>query len=827
ICIISFNLGFIQWIIGLIQSLVFGIVLAAIAAIVYPYWRPAPVKKPELRDKWFGKSEWKDGQPLPTESTEILDFEVQVPEETLTDLKQRLESSRYVDSIVGTNFNYGFNGQFLREVCDYWRTDFDWRRQEQHLNSLKQYTTQIAGLSVHFIHVKPSKPAKKIVPILVIHGWPGSVWEYYKAIPLLVEPKDGVAFEVICPSIPGYGFSEAPHKPGFGVPDAARVFVKLMDRLGHKRFFVHGGDWGSVISKAIARNYPENTIGVHYTMGTSILSLRGKALGKYIVGAFVPSLVLDDPEREAPLVYPFWKHFSFLMRESGYMHIQATKPDTVGASLLNSPAGLAAWILEKYSTWTNPDNVNKPDGGLKDTWTLDELLTQIMIYWVSGNVTSSLRFYKESMGGTGGAAPITVPAGVADFPHELARSPKSWARNENTDLVRFTTMPRGGHFGQFEEPELITTEIRAFVKAVLNHGQPLPTESTEIRDFEVQVPEETLTDLRQRLESTRYVDSIVGTNFNYGFNGQFLREVCDYWRTDFDWRRQEQHLNSLKQYTTQIAGLSVHFIHVKPSKPAKKIVPILVIHGWPGSVWEYYKAIPLLLEPKDGVAFEVICPSIPGYGFSEAPHKPGFAVPDAARVFVKLMDRLGHKRFFLYTVATGGHTIGVYTTMGTSILSLRGIALGKYIVGAFAPSLVLNKAEREAPFVYPFWKHFSFIMRESGYFHIQATKPDTVGASLLNSPAGLAAWILNLYSTWTNADNVNKSDGGLKDTWTLDELLTQIMIYWVSGNVTSSLRFYKESMGSTEGSGPITVPAGVADFPHELIRSPKSLTSNV
>lgn len=176
----------------------------------------------------------------------------------MADLKLRLERARFVDHIEGTSFQYGFNSNYLKQVVEYWRTKFDWKREEAKLNSVPHFKTQIEGLDIHFVRAKPSKPAKKVVPILVIHGWPGSFVEYMKSIPLLTEPDtNGMAFEVIAPSIPGYGYSEAPHQKGFNIISAARVFVKLMKRLGHDKFVVHGGDWGNMISRTIATVYPE------------------------------------------------------------------------------------------------------------------------------------------------------------------------------------------------------------------------------------------------------------------------------------------------------------------------------------------------------------------------------------------------------------------------------------------------------------------------------------------------------------------------------------------------------------------------------------------
>jgi len=198
------------------------------------------------------------GQAIPRDSTEIHPFKVNVSLDELQDLQQRLSNARFVDHIEDTKFTYGFNSNYLKEIVEYWQTKYDWRKEEAKLNAYPQFKTQIEGLDIHFVQVKPDKQVKTVLPLLVIHGWPGSVLEYYKSFPLLTEPdQNGLAFEVIAPSIPGYGFSEAPHQKGFNVTAAARVFVKLMKRLGHERFVVHGGDWGNAVTRNVATVFPE------------------------------------------------------------------------------------------------------------------------------------------------------------------------------------------------------------------------------------------------------------------------------------------------------------------------------------------------------------------------------------------------------------------------------------------------------------------------------------------------------------------------------------------------------------------------------------------
>ena len=214
-----------------------------------------------------------EGQSIPKDSLAINKFVVNVPDSVLQDLKTRLNNAKFVESIEGSNFRYGFNSNYLKQVVEFWKTKFDWRQQEKELNKYNHFKTQIEGIDVHFVHVKPSKPAKTVVPLLLLHGWPGSFYEFYKSIPLLTEPVNDLAFEIVCPSIPGYGFSEAPHQEGmkflieifniyfyylgFNILHAARFFVKLMNRLGHKKFFVQGGDWGGIIGTVMSNLYPE------------------------------------------------------------------------------------------------------------------------------------------------------------------------------------------------------------------------------------------------------------------------------------------------------------------------------------------------------------------------------------------------------------------------------------------------------------------------------------------------------------------------------------------------------------------------------------------
>ncbi|KAM8809346.1 epoxide hydrolase 1-like isoform 2-T2 [Eudromia elegans] len=429
------------------------------------------IKTLEMGDGWWGAGEKKL-----KEDERIRPFQIETSDKEIQDLHHRLEQARYAPPLEGAAFHYGFNSDYLQKVVAYWRNRFDWRKQVEMLNKYPHFQTTIEGIDIHFLHAKPPhiSPGQTVYPLLMVHGWPGSFYEFYKIIPLLTEPAQhglgelDVVFEVICPSIPGYGFSEAPHQKGFDTVATARIFHKLMKRLGFKEYYIQGGDWGAQITTHMAQMLPQSVKGLHLNM----VFITPSGLGRYIsvmIGAYAPWLVGLTRE-DARRMYPFLqKNVYYLLRESGYLHIQATKPDTAGCGLNDSPVGLAAYILEKFSTWTNSSFVQKDDGGLESKYSLDELLTNVMIYWVTSSIVSSMRFYKENF-----ARNLTdlqrygvhVPTGIAAFPEELAHTPRVWVKKYFTNLVSYTYMPRGGHFAAFEEPRLLAQDIRQFVRKV-------------------------------------------------------------------------------------------------------------------------------------------------------------------------------------------------------------------------------------------------------------------------------------------------------------------------------------------------------------------------
>ncbi|XP_037678805.1 epoxide hydrolase 1 [Choloepus didactylus] len=445
------------------------VLLASVLAfVIYRFMSRDKEETLTLEDGWWGPGT----KPTAREDESIRPFKVETSDEEINDLHQRIDRARLTPSVEDSRFHYGFNSNYLKKVLSYWRNEFDWKKQVEILNRYPHFKTKIEGLDIHFIHVKPPQlpPGRTPKPLLMSHGWPGSFYEFYKIIPFLTDPKnhglsDEHIFEVICPSIPGYGFSEASSKKGFNSVATARIFYKLMLRLGFKEFYLQGGDWGALICTNIAQMVPSHVKGLHLNMAFFVNNSHFLSM---LLGRHFPRL-FGFTERDVELMYPFKEKFLYnIMRESGYMHIQATKPDTVGCALNDSPVGLAAYILEKFSTWTKSEFRDLEDGGLERKFSLDDLLTNIMIYWTTGSITSSQRFYKENLGKGLNVEKheklkVYAPTGFAAFPSELLHLPENWLRSKYQKLVSYSYMARGGHFAAFEEPELLARDIRKFV----------------------------------------------------------------------------------------------------------------------------------------------------------------------------------------------------------------------------------------------------------------------------------------------------------------------------------------------------------------------------
>jgi pimeloyl-ACP methyl ester carboxylesterase len=378
------------------------------------------------------------------DSTAIRPFQIDVPESVLDDLNTRLARTRFPDELDDVDWDYGTPVAYLNDLITYWQEEFDWRAQERALNAFDQYKTRIGDLDIHFIHQR--SPEEDALPLIITHGWPGAVAEFMKIIGPLTDPvahggRAEDAFHVVAPSMPGYGFSDRPQVRGVGPEQVGDINAQLMERLGYERYGLQGGDWGAIVSRWHAFKHPSPVVGLHLNM--------------LIAG---PPEGVADPEAgvpEAELARMRDRRAFFQGPETGYSQIQGTKPQTLGYSLNDSPAGQAAWIVEKFRTWCDCD------GNPENIFTRDELLTNIMLYWVTQTATSSARMYYESRHATNQVGRIDVPTGAAVFPFELFYTPRQWAEGWY-DLRRWTEMPRGGHFAAMEQPELFVDDVRAF-----------------------------------------------------------------------------------------------------------------------------------------------------------------------------------------------------------------------------------------------------------------------------------------------------------------------------------------------------------------------------
>jgi len=378
-------------------------------------------------------------------SEQITPFQIDIPETDLEDLRRRLRQTRWPEAETVDDWSQGVPLAYVRRLCDYWLDSYDWRACEASLNRFPQFRTQIDGVDIHFLHVPSSQPGA--LPLVMTHGWPGSVVEFRKVIGPLTDPvahggDAADAFHLVCPSLPGYGFSGKPAEPGWGVARIADAWNELMTRLGYGRYGAQGGDWGSGVTAALGLRHADHVTGIHLNMVT----VRPD-----------PDTMDDLTEREQAALAAFQHYWDV---DSGYSKEQSTRPQTVGYGLVDSPAGLCAWILEKFWSWTDCD------GDPANVLTRDEMLDNIMLYWLPGTGASSARLYWESFGkGQAGTGTIGVPVGCSVFPKEIFRASRRWAEKGYPDLRYWGEPPRGGHFAAFEQPELFVQEVRAAFRA--------------------------------------------------------------------------------------------------------------------------------------------------------------------------------------------------------------------------------------------------------------------------------------------------------------------------------------------------------------------------
>jgi pimeloyl-ACP methyl ester carboxylesterase len=384
-------------------------------------------------------------------SDEVTPFRIEVPQGTLADLRARLAGTRWPEAETVDDWSQGVPLSYLRELCHHWAEDYDWRATERRLNLLPQFRTEVDGLGIHLLHVRSPHP--DAFPVVLTHGWPGSVVEFLKVIRPLTDPTAhggaaADAFHLVIPSLPGFGFSDRPARPGWGVERIAGAWARLMARLGYRRYGAQGGDWGTSVSTAIAQQDPEHVAGIHLT----------------------PPLAPPDPatfddltDRERAALASLEQAAEW---DSGYSQEHATRPQTIGYALVDSPAALCAWIVEKFWAWTDHD------GHLEDVLTRDELLDNLMLYWLPGTGASSARLYWESIRKVNRwiSGPVTdtvaVPTGCSIFPKELQRPSRRWAARRFRDIRWWNEPDKGGHFAAFEQPELFVNEVRAFFRLV-------------------------------------------------------------------------------------------------------------------------------------------------------------------------------------------------------------------------------------------------------------------------------------------------------------------------------------------------------------------------
>jgi microsomal epoxide hydrolase len=375
-------------------------------------------------------------------------FRVEIPESALVELRERLVRTRFPAQIPGSGWDYGTDLAYLRVLIDYWRDTYDWRKTEARLNVLDQFTTEIDGARLHFVHARSPEP--DALPLVMTHGWPGSIVEFLDVIGPLSNPRahggDAAdAFHVVCPSIPGYGFSGPTVDRGWDPRRIAQALATLMAGLGYEHYGAQGGDWGSMISTQVALVDAAHVAGLHLNM----------------VIATPPEDEDYQNLTEAELA-GLADMASYMEDESGYAKIQQTRPQTIGYALEDSPAGLAAWIVEKFRTWSDCD------GDVERSFTKDQLLDNIMLYWLTGTAHSSARLYyeatKSGIFGPQGQR-VEVPTGCAIYPREIIRPPRRWAE-QAYNLVHWAEMPRGGHFAAFEQPDLFVDDVRTFFRQI-------------------------------------------------------------------------------------------------------------------------------------------------------------------------------------------------------------------------------------------------------------------------------------------------------------------------------------------------------------------------
>jgi pimeloyl-ACP methyl ester carboxylesterase len=373
-------------------------------------------------------------------SDEIRPFTIDVAESVLDDLRTRLHHTRWPDRELVDDWSQGVPLDYVRGVAAYWADHYDWRSRERALNRFDQFVTEIDGLDIHFVHQRSPHPGA--IPLLITHGWPGSIVEFHKVIEPLTDPTShggeaGDAFHVIAPSLPGFAFSGKPTEPGWGVEKIGAVWKQLMARLGYERYVAQGGDWGSAVTSQVGAQDPEHCAAIHLTLA---MSAR-------------PQGTPTEPDE----LHAVERLTYYLQWDSGYSTQQKTRPQTLGYGLSDSPAGQLAWILEKFWAWTDCD------GHPEHVLTRDEMLDNVMLYWATDSATSSARIYWESFGRANRPV-VEVPTGFAVYPKEIVPPVRKWVAELYPNVTHWTEHPKGGHFAAFEVPDTFVDDLRAWAR---------------------------------------------------------------------------------------------------------------------------------------------------------------------------------------------------------------------------------------------------------------------------------------------------------------------------------------------------------------------------
>ena len=402
-----------------------------------------------------------------TDNTTIRPFHVNFPESELTDLRKRINATRWPERETVTDASQGLQLAKIQALAHYWATDYDWRKREAKLKALPKFITEIDGLDIHFIHVR--SPHANALPLIMTHGWPGSFLEFVKVIGPLSDPESHGAraedaFDLVVPSMPGFGFSARPQAAGWNPERIAGAWIELMRRLGYRRYVSQGGDWGALVTDVMARHAPEGLLGIHVT---TLLGAIERPPTPNMQTAVPPEVAnaLKNGEpapaglsAEERIAYEGAKNFA--ARGSGFRAIQGTRPETIGYSLADSPVGLAAWFYEKFAEWTDTDG--EPERAL----TKDEMLDDITLYWLTNTAASSARIYWEDNAHKTKAGEVSIPAAVSRFPREIIPVPRRWAERAYPNLVYFNELEKGGHFAAWEQPELFAGEMRAAFRSL-------------------------------------------------------------------------------------------------------------------------------------------------------------------------------------------------------------------------------------------------------------------------------------------------------------------------------------------------------------------------